>query len=293
MSLREMWKKHKDAKKKREKELLEQYYPSTPSHFVADYEYNGQTYKKRIGDIQKYDEVRGTDGEFYPCTPQPIQKQICYEVITDQGSVIASWHHEWVVCLNGSPCNTYRCITQDLDSEFLKSFDFITIESDEEFVELLGIKRLEGKRRVRCIAVDSPDHLFKIYTDKGVGLFTSNCQNRVVAGRVNSTQSMMALGNTLGTAIRGDIKGRGIVSVNGILENLQIYFENPSWLTQWYRDRGMNECGYDGTESDEEIIVDGEEDIVTTNSKLDMTFEDIHKEVNSYVDQNFRVLSEN
>ena len=273
---------------KTEREIREKYLNKPPRMIRV----GERIEKKKIKDIKRGDEVRGTDGEFYPCELQPVREEVCYEVITSQGSVICSWNHEWVVRLNGSPINTHRCMTQDLDSGFIKRFDFVTIESHEEFVELLGIKRLKDKRLVKCISVDSPDHLFKIYTDKGVSLFTSNCQNRVVAGRVNSTQSMMALGNTLGTAIRGDIKGRGIVSVNGILENLQIYFENPSWLTQWYHDRGMDECGYDGTESDEEVIVEGEEDIVTTNTKLDMTFEDIHKEVNSYVDQNFRVLSE-
>lgn len=243
--------------------------------------------KKKIRDITQTDRVKGLDGKYYACTPQQIHKKECYEVVTSEGSVVCSANHEWLIYLYGY--EELRVQTEHLKT-LSEIYSPIVIGKIDGPV-LQDVKYV-GVREVRCLETQAPKHLFEIYTDQDKPIFTSNCQNRVVAGRVNSTQSMMALGNTLGTAIRGDIKGRGIVSVNGILENCQIYFENPSWQTKWYRDRGMDECGYDGTEKDEEIIVEGEEDITTTNTKLDMEFEDIHKEVNSYVEQSFRVLSE-
>ena len=129
------------------------------------------------------------------------------------------------------------------------------------------------------------------YIENGIKyskLFVHNCQARMVCGRLNGTASMMALGNSLATSIDGSKKGRGIVSVNGVMSNLQYYFEKPEWIEGWWNDRGLDNKGYDNSEiQEEEIILSGEEEINIVDEMVEYDFEGIHKEVNNAKKQEF------
>ena len=196
-------------------------------------------------------------------------------------------------------------------------------------VELVGVEMLE-EEKCRCLEVDADDHQFVILAERGenssigvgantldnieisggasgVGkvsekrlcpVLTRNCLGRIVAGRASSgVASQMMLGDSSALAIPSR-KGTGIVAMNGEKVHLQYYFaeENPSagksWLTDWYRDHGMDKLGFPVGESGEidpndVSLGDDMEEFSLSDSDQHFEFEDTTKDIINRKDQHF------
>lgn len=144
-----------------------------------------------------------------------------------------------------------------------------------------------------CVVL-TKEQLYQILLAMKNSVYTHNCQFRLVCGRLGSIASMMALGNTLATTISSN-PGAGALASLGNVSILQHYFAETKWISEWYRDRGMDEFGFalDGsdieTDSDEETgeLFEGEEEIDQTRTKTEIEFAGIKGEVDSTKDQQF------
>jgi hypothetical protein len=128
-------------------------------------------------------------------------------------------------------------------------------------------------------------------------VLTHNCTFRMVCGRLNSTASIMALGNTQATSINKDHPGAGMVSANGIISNIQYYFEEIKYIKKWYADRGLTEKGYlPGQDPNEKIdpntidLGDDNEEITLERNTVDMKYEGIEKKIDKSKNQEFKEL---
>ena len=127
-------------------------------------------------------------------------------------------------------------------------------------------------------------------------IFTHNCQERLVCGQLGSIASRMALDDQQATTIDGTHKGAGIVRAQGIISHVQYYFEEQSWIKDWYKKRGLTEFGYELNEDpnfeiDSESIDLGEdEDITIDENKTIIEFNNIHKEIDHSADQKFEEI---
>lgn len=240
-----------------------------------------------VKDLQPGDLVYGTDGEWHEFELQPIEHRLMYEVKTTAGSIICSDTHEWNV-IDGD--EVYTLSTEVLYTLIAGLPEMHIGETDGPI--MLGITQL-GYDDCRCLSVVSEDHQFEVLTDKGKRIFTHNCQSRMVCGRVNGTASMMALGNSLGTAIDGNRKGAGIVCTNSVLANIQYYFENPEWLDNWFIDHGFDAKGWEPGKSadvEDEIILGDDEELSIPDNIVEFNFDDIHKEINNKKQQEFQEI---
>lgn len=130
-------------------------------------------------------------------------------------------------------------------------------------------------------------------------IYTKNCAFRIVCGRLGSIASMMALQSTLATTINGNIPGAGAISSNGSTTMVQHYFAQTSYLTDWYKRRGMNEFGYalDGSDNEDfytsdddedvDLFADDEEEITIERTKTEIDFAGVHGEVDTTAKQTF------
>ena len=123
-------------------------------------------------------------------------------------------------------------------------------------------------------------------------IFTHNCGARIVAGRLEQTASMMALGSTLGTTVDGSHKGAGITKMQGQISRVQYYFEEQSWISDvYFKQRGLNKLGY--TESSnikdtlDDIDLSGEIDLDNSASTTIFDFDDQHAEIDNRKEQKF------
>lgn len=122
-------------------------------------------------------------------------------------------------------------------------------------------------------------------------IFTHNCGARIVAGRLEQTASMMALGSTLGTTVDGSHKGSGITKMQGQISRVQYYFENQSWIyNTYFKQRGLNKLGYTEDEVQkeaEDIELSGEIDLDDFNSTTTFEFDGEHAEIDNRKEQKF------
>lgn len=128
---------------------------------------------------------------------------------------------------------------------------------------------------------------------KKSSIFTHNCQFRIICGRIGSIASLMALGSTVATTISGKKPGAGMISSNGIVENIQHYFANHSYIKSWYEKRGLNEKGYEyGSEQIAENYeeLSGEELLEFQHDVTTIDFSGVHGEVNKTPDQEFKEI---
>lgn len=241
-----------------------------------------------IRDLKSGDLVYGTDGEWHEFTLQSIEYRLMYEVETSAGSVICSDSHEWNICEDDK---VYTLNTEVLYTLFAGMPEMHIGKEDGPI--LINIRQLDYDD-CRCLTVESEDHQFEVLTDEGNPVYTHNCQSRMVCGRVNSTASMMALGNSLGTAIDGNHKGAGIVCTNSVMSNIQYYFENPEWLDNWYINHGFDKMGWEpgksATDGEDEILLGDDEDLSIPDNIVEFNFEDIHKEINNKKQQEFQEI---
>ena len=130
--------------------------------------------------------------------------------------------------------------------------------------------------------------------DEKPSVFTHNCQFRIVCGRLGSIASLMALGSTVATTISGKRPGAGMISSNGVVENIQHYFAKHSYINEWYKKRGLNEKGYENKtkqnyiENYEEL--EGEELLEFQQDVITIDFSGVHGEVNKTPDQKFEEI---
>ena len=123
-------------------------------------------------------------------------------------------------------------------------------------------------------------------------IFTHNCGARIVAGRLESTPSMMALGSTLGTTIDGSHKGAGITKMQGQISRVQYYYEDQPWISEvYFKQRGLDSLGYDPSAKQKENIDDidlsGEIDLDNSASTTTFDFDDQHAEIDNRKEQKF------
>ena len=236
-----------------------------------------------MGELQDGDLVMGSDGEWHEITILPIVEKPIHKVTFSNGSVFSSFDHQWRVFFNGTAVDlTTADISYKIDLYrgcHVGKEDGPTIVNSE-YIDMM---------KCRCIQVDNEDHQFEVLTDEGNAILTRNCAGRLVCGRLGSTASQMALGNSLATAIDGERKGAGIVSVNGVMSNIQYYFESPEWIDKWFESHGLDRNGYEiGKEEEKvEIILEGEEEITIPENLAHYEFEDIEKNVNNNKEQKF------
>ena len=124
--------------------------------------------------------------------------------------------------------------------------------------------------------------------DQDGAIFTHNCAAKIVAGRLEQTASMMALGSTLGTTIDGTHKGAGITKMQGQISRVQYYFEQQKWITETYfRQRGLDDLGYRNKVELEEEELGGEIDLDNFDGKTVIDFDGEHAEIDNRKDQKF------
>ena len=121
-------------------------------------------------------------------------------------------------------------------------------------------------------------------------VFTHNCAARIVAGRLEQTASMMALGSTLGTTVDGTHKGAGITKMQGQISRVQYYFEQQKWINETYfKQRGLDDLGYSGMTSQvaDDVELEGDLDLDSMNSTTVIDFSGEHAEIDNRKDQKF------
>ena len=117
-----------------------------------------------------------------------------------------------------------------------------------------------------------------------------NCAARIVAGRLEQTASMMALGSTLATTIDGTHKGAGLTKMQGQISRVQYYFEQQKWITDTYfKQRGLDELGYtpNSVQASDDIELSGDIELDNTNSTTVIDFSGEHAEIDQRKDQKF------
>lgn len=249
-----------------------------------------------IGELREGDQVLGTDGKWHNIKILNTELLPMYRIVTEAGCVNASYNHRWAIFeeveVNGKPIkDRYEYSSVELFGQLDKfRGSNIGLEDGPRLLDVISL----GEAECRCIEVlDSEDHQFEIITDDGLGLFTRNCGGRLVCGRISAIASQMALGNSLGTVIDGSHKGAGIASINNISTSLQYYFENTSWIDDWYSKHGMDNKGYpldspNRALSPEDIhLGEDEEEFSISDSDQTFTFEDSSKDVINRKEQKF------
>lgn len=97
------------------------------------------------------------------------------------------------------------------------------------------------------------------------GEIKENLMVRYMAGRAKTTASLMVLDSDSGTRVPSDIKGRGVISLNGEEEFIQGYFAEQDWIDNWLRTqqngaKASNILDDDAEESQADKSYDAEEE---------------------------------
>lgn len=156
----------------------------------------------------------------------------------------------------------------------------------------------------RCIHIkdliedENNQLLFEILAENENGdyipVFTHNCMERLICGQLGSVASRMALDDNQATTIDGKHKGAGMIKAQGIVSNVQYYFENQKWLNQWFKDRGMTEKGWDPNDLDnpeqENIDLGEDEEFSIKEDKTVISFNGTTREIENSKDQKFKEI---
>ena len=251
-----------------------------------------------IGELQPGDQVMGTDGKWHDIEILPIHiPKRMFEITFENnfGGIKCSGDHMWTLFnpINRKYATPLVLQTTDMFNNldwiikgklFVGEFNGPTIKS------IIEIEPIPS----RCISLkDSEDMLFEVFTSEGNSVFTHNCQQRLICGQLGSIASRMALDDNQATTIDGTHKGAGMVKAQGVVSNIQYYFEQQKWIEQWFTDRGLTKTGWEINEDpnasiDPNSIDLGEdEEITISKNKTVMDFQDIHKEIDNTKSQKF------
>ena len=243
-------------------------------------------------DLQPGDQVFGTDGKWHDVEILPIHvPETMFEIEFSNGIIKCSGDHQWTLFDHvGTALIISTDTMYDERKDFVKyKFNFGKANGPV-MVDIRSVKPME----VRCVSLkDSDDMLFEVFTDKDEPIFTHNCQQRLICGQLGSIASRMALDDNQATTIDGTHKGAGMTKSQGIVSNIQFYFEQQSWLIEWFKNRGLTKTGYEPHEDpnaavDPSTINLGEdEDITIEKQTTTMDFNKIHKEVDNSKNQKF------
>lgn len=85
-------------------------------------------------------------------------------------------------------------------------------------------------------------------------VLTHNCMQRLVCGQLGAIASRMALDNMQATTIDGKHKGAGMTKSQGVINNVQYYFTEQTWIESWYAKRGLTDKGFEPGEDPNEQI---------------------------------------
>lgn len=219
-------------------------------------------YTKNISDIDINDRVIGSSGE-----PIKINKIIeehipnrMFRLTFVEGIIDCSDNHLWKVW-----DETGISVVVDTIDIFSSPEKFKLRFGAIDGGILRKIKEIKPKP-VSCISIDSEDNLFEISLPNGV-ILTHNCQFRAGCGRLGSIASMMLFGNTIATTVDGNHPGAGMISSNGSVSSIQYYFEEISWIDNFYSTCGFDKKGFrtkeevKDTDKDHEITEITEENL--------------------------------
>lgn len=127
-------------------------------------------------------------------------------------------------------------------------------------------------------------------------ILRNNLGARFFCGRATeSGASQVALDNTLATTIEPKPKGAGIIQIAGVPAFCRFYFSKFSDLEDYYKERGLDELGYELGSSTEGANaplekLSGEEEIVTTPEQKVFEFEGEKAEIDRRKDQNWEEI---
>ena len=129
-----------------------------------------------------------------------------------------------------------------------------------------------------------------------ISIFTHNCGQRLVCGRLGSIASRMALDDNQATTIDGTRKGAGIIKSQGEVAHIQYYFAIQKWIEEWFMARGLTKKGYmkgenpDDMENPDDINFGDDEDLKISRTKTNIDFNKVHREVDHTQDQKFEEI---
>lgn len=159
-----------------------------------------------------------------------------------------------------------------------------------------GIWKIEINNNISELSIKEFLELLLCHSKYGNSIFTHNCQQRLICGQLGSIASRMALDDNQATTIDGTHKGAGMVKAQGIVTNIQYYFEQQKWINQWFLDRGLTEKGWNKDEdpnaiTDPDSIDLGEdEEISIDDNRTRIEFNGISKEIDNNKDQKFEEI---
>lgn len=246
-----------------------------------------------ISDLKIGDQVKGSDDKWYTISeilPSRIPNRM-FRLEFSNGCVECSDDHQWTYVDH----NGIKRITDTLGIfESRKLFTELDFHFGKEDGPILfNIEEIEPKEAV-CIKLNNKDHLYEIFTDKGSPILTHNCGFRMVCGRLGGVASLMALGNSMATAIDGKHPGAGMISSQGVIDNIQYYYEEHAWLEKWFATRGLNKLGYlenadEETDKEEQVLesLEGEENLESSSEVMNIEFAGIKGQVDKKKDQHF------
>lgn len=252
-----------------------------------------------MGSLQDGDQVMGIDGNWHDIEILPIHKpermfkiNFIDEDNINLGFIKCSGDHLWTIYDNFNQPITIESKT--IFDEKLYQYSYKVGKIDGPLIG--SIEEIESEYS-RCISIKgmqgSDSMLFEVITDKGEKIFTHNCMQRLICGQLGSVASRMALDDNQATTIDGTHKGAGMVKAQGIVSNIQYYFEQQKWIEDWFTKRGLTNKGWELHEDPNASIdansidLGDDEEINIITNKTVIEFNDIHKEVDNTKAQKF------
>lgn len=252
--------------------------------------------KKKIIDVHVGDIIIGEDGKKYKVineTDVHIPTHMYKISFSNNGFIECSGDHHWRYWYNN-----VDVLTDTYDLYINKEFfiqNKIQFGVNDSNIYLVDIIEIQPKY-VKCIEVNSPNHMFLGYTSNNNQIFLSNCGFRAFAGRATETgASMVALDNTLATTIDNTYPGAAIVQSAGVPVRTRVYFSKFEDLQEYYRQRGLDEKGYSPSErielnnndSTTTKLDGGNEEIIKRNDSITFEFEKESVEIDKRQDQDW------
>lgn len=246
-----------------------------------------------LKDLKQGDRVLGSDGRWHDINILPQHKpKRMFQLETTSGNVKCSDNHEWTLVDHIG--TSFTVSTEEIFK--MKEKVFGTFVGVVDGPKLIGIKKIKPEASMCVAVVDSDDLLFEIMTDSADPVFTHNCAQRMVCGRLDSIASRMALGDNQATSIDGTHPGAGMIKAQGAVTNIQYYYEEIEWIHKWHQMRGFTPKGWEPHEDPEapmnpdEIDLGVDEDFSITKKKTVIEFHNQRAEIDNTRDQRFEEI---
>lgn len=280
-----------------------------------------QIIETTMKELKDDDLVLGLDGYYHPIKLLDIHKpDLMFELtfsdpntLQELGKIKSSGNHSWRFYRGN---NDFTILSTDV------VYELVNLHKVSGSIFNCNVGKEDGPYITSCLLIPSVlsrcvtvledcydvdgniiedqkyfEHEFEIETDKGTTLFTQNCQERMVCGQLGSIASRMALDDSSATAIDGTHKGAGLIKAQSEKTNIQYYYEDPKWIEEYYRKRGLNKKGFEEDKTDEIIDDIDYDSLVSGNSEVDIElekniteidFNNIHKKIDNTKKQKFK-----